>query len=158
MRRFSRWLAVGLLVLGAPAWADEDKVPLDKVPAPVMKALKAKYPKAEVVTAEKADQDGKQVYEFDLKEGERKWEASFSPEGKFVGSEEAVAEADLPAKVKAAFAKKYPGAKVLSAEKAVTGEGASAKVVYEIVTQTDKGKVEAEFDPDGKFIAEEKVK
>jgi hypothetical protein len=53
-----------------------------------MKAVKAKYPKAEIVSAEKGDQDGTKVYEFELKEGDKKWEASFTPEGKFVSSED----------------------------------------------------------------------
>src|SRR5262249_33436788 len=156
MCRLTPWLGsvvVTMLVLGTIVRADDEKIPLEKVPEVVRKALKAKYPKAEVVDAEKGDQDGKPVYEFNLKEGDRKWEASFSRDGKFVGSEELIKEADLPAKVKEAFAKKYPGAKVLTAEKAVTGEGDSAKTVYEIITETDKGKIEAEFDPDGKFIA-----
>ena len=38
---------------------------------------------------------------------------------------------------KAAF-KPFVIAKVLSAEKATTGEGDAAKVVYEIITETDK--------------------
>ncbi|HEV3142881.1 MAG TPA: PepSY-like domain-containing protein [Gemmataceae bacterium] len=162
MIRCSKWLvfvAACVFAVGAIAWADDDeKVPLDKVPEVVLKAVKAKYPKAEIIDAEKGDQDGKKVYEFNIKVGDRKMEVSFAPDGKFTGSEEAVKEADLPAKVKEAFAKKYPGAKVLSAEKAVAVDGDKEKVTYEIITETDKGKIEAEFDETGKFIAEEKVK
>ncbi len=52
---------------------------MDKVPKVVRDAVKAKYPKAQIVAAEKGDQDGKAVYEFDLKDGEKKWEVSFTP-------------------------------------------------------------------------------
>jgi len=52
---------------------------LDKAPKVVRDAVKAKYPKAQIVAAEKGDQDGKAVYEFDLKDGEKKWEVSFTP-------------------------------------------------------------------------------
>jgi uncharacterized membrane protein YkoI len=159
MRRPDVWLfgALAALLVGAVARAD-DKVPLDKVPEPVMKAAKAKYPKAEVVSAEKGDQDGTKVYELALKDGDKTWEASFTPEGKFVSAEEPVKEAELPAKVKEAFRKKYPDAKVLSAEKETTGDGADAKVAYEIVIEKGKEKVEVQFAPDGKFLGEEKVK
>lgn len=137
---------------------DEGKVSLDQVPKVVKDALKAKFPKAEVVSAEKGDQDGTKVFEFELKQGEKKWEASFTPDGKFAGSEEAIKEADLPAKVKEAFQKKYPKAKVLEMERAVTGEGKAEKVVYEIIIEADKGKLEIQFDPDGKVLGEEKKK
>ena len=52
---------------------------MDKAPKVVRDAVKAKYPKAQIVAAEKGDQDGKAVYEFDLKDGEKKWEVSFTP-------------------------------------------------------------------------------
>jgi uncharacterized membrane protein YkoI len=160
MRRlFGGLLAIVALSVGVVAWAEDEKISLDKVPAKVKEAVKAKYPKAEIVSAELGDQDGKKVYEFDLKEGDKKWEVSFTPEGKFVSAEEPVAkEDDLPATVKEGFRKKYPDAKVVSIEKETSGEGDATKVVYEIVIEKGKGKVEVQFDPDGKFIAEEKVK
>jgi hypothetical protein len=147
----------GLLGLAAVR-ADDEKLPLDKVPKAVMAAVKAKYPKAEVVAAESGDQDGTKVIEFELKEGAKKFEASFTPEGKFVSSEEPVAEADLPAAVREAFARKYPGAKAVEMEKETTGEGDATKVVYEIVIESGKGKLEVQFDPAGKFLGQEAKK
>jgi len=147
----------GLLGL-ATVRAEDEKIPLDKVPKAVLAAVKAKYPKAQIVAAEKGDQDGKAVYEFDLKDGEKKWEVSFTPEGKFVSSEEAIKESDLPAKVQVAFKKKHGDAKVVGIEKETTGEGAEAKVIYEIVIETPKGKLEVQFDPEGKFLSEEAKK
>ena len=153
-------VAVTTLAFVAIAQADDEgeKLPLDKVPAVVKDAVKAKYPKAEIVSAEKGDVDGTKVYEFEMKEGAKKWEVAFTPDGKFHSSEEPVAEADLPAKVKDAFAKKYGDAKIVSAEKETTGEGDKAKIVYEIILLKGKEKLEAQFDPEGKFLGEEKVK
>jgi hypothetical protein len=162
MRRLIGCVAAGVavLALGFTARADDDdeKVPLDKVPAKVKDAAKAKYPKAKVVTASKGDQDGTKVYELALEQGGRKWEAAFTPEGKFVSSEEVIKQADLPAKVKEAFKKKYGEPKVLEVEKAITGEGKSEKLVYEIIFEKGKDKLEAQFDPEGKFLGEEKKK
>jgi hypothetical protein len=64
----------------------------------------------------------------------------------------------LPAKVKEAFTKKYTDVKIVTIEKETMGEGAAMKVVFEIVFEKGKEKFEAQFDPDGKFIGEEKVK
>jgi uncharacterized membrane protein YkoI len=136
----------------------EGKVSLDKVPKVVLDAVKTKYPKAEIASAEKGDVDGTKVFEFELKEGKKTFEAAFLPDGKFHSSEEAIQESDLPAKVKEAFQKKYPKAKVLEMEKAVTGEGKDAKVVYEIIIEAEKGKLEIQYDPEGKFLGEEKKK
>lgn len=150
---------LSVLALGVAVRAEGDeKIPVDQVPKVVLNALKAKYPKAEIVTTEKGDQDGTIVFEFDLKEGKITWESSFTPDGKFVSSEEPVEESALPAKVKEAFQTKYPGKKVVSIEKETTGEGETAKVVYEIVIETDKGKLEVQFDTTGKFLGDEAVK
>jgi hypothetical protein len=150
--------AVLVLGLGVRADEKEETITLDKVPAVVKKALTAKYPKAKIVSAEKGDVDGTKVYEFKLKQGAKEWEVAFTPDGKFHSSEEPVKEADLPAKVKDGFSKKYGDVKILTIEKETRGEGEKAKVVYEIVFEKGKKKFEAQFDPQGKFLSEEKVK
>jgi hypothetical protein len=151
--------AAAMLVLATAAHADDEdeKIPLSQVPAKVMQALKAKYPKAEVLTAGKGDQDGTKVFEFELKEGDSKWEAAFTPDAKFAGSEEVLKEAAVPAPVRKAFHAKYPGADVETIEKAVSVEDNAEKVVYEFIMKTAKGKVEAVFDPTGKFLSSEAV-
>ena len=153
-------VAVTLATLVAVVRADDDdeKISLDKVPAAIKDAIKAKYPKAEIVSAEKGDVDGTKVFEFKLKEGTKEWEVAFTPDARFHSSEEPVAQADLPAKVKEGFQKKYGEVKFVSAEKETTGEGEKAKVIFEIIFEKDKVKLEAQFDPEGKFLAEEKVK
>jgi uncharacterized membrane protein YkoI len=139
----------------AVAGADEEKIPLDKVPARVLEAVKAKYPKAEILGAEKEEENGKTIYEFGLKQGDKKWEASFTSDAKLVELEELIKEGDVPTTVKAAAAKKYPNAKASSIEKVTKYEGDAAKVFYEFVVETDKGKKEVVFDAAGKFVEEE---
>src|SRR5262249_43989891 len=78
----------------------------------VKDAVKARYPKAEIVSASKGDHDGTKVYEFELKQGDKTWEASFTLDGKFDSSEEVIKESELPKKVKEAFRKKYKDAKM----------------------------------------------
>lgn len=68
----------------------EEKVALDKVPAAVMKAFAAKYPKAKPTEAEKqTPSDGKPVYELGFMVDKTKHEASFGEDGKFIEEEKA---------------------------------------------------------------------
>jgi hypothetical protein len=138
---------------------DEDEaVPLDKLPKVVKDALKARYPEAEVVKAGKGDHDGTKVYEFELKQGKKTWEASFTPDGKFDSSEEIIEFSELPAAVKDALKQKHPKAKITKIEKETSGEGKNAKVIFEIVIEADGGMVEVQFDPSGKSIGSTEIK
>ncbi|GAC1473594.1 MAG: hypothetical protein NVSMB9_22490 [Isosphaeraceae bacterium] len=150
-------VALSLLAVGTLVRAEEEdeKVPLNQVPAVVTKKLQAKYPGAQVQSAAKGDVDGTKVYEFELKVGQKKLEVAIAPDGKFVGSEEVITEAALPAPVQKAFHAKYPGAKVEEFEKAINGEGTDEKVTYEVAMKTDKGKTVAQFDATGKFLSAE---
>src|SRR5258708_6574128 len=107
---------LGLFVLASGLQADE-KISLGKVPPRIKRALKTKYPKAQSASAAKETEGGKTVYEFKLEDGDKKWEATFTPAGRFVGTEEAIQEGDLPGAVKKALHKKYPEAKVLKMDK-----------------------------------------
>jgi len=71
------YLADGTLVLY------EELVPQADVPAPVMTALKAKYPKATITRAEKLFQNGTMNYELVLK-GQGPAEVVLTPAGKWV--------------------------------------------------------------------------
>ncbi len=158
MQSLKSVLAVALttLLFTVAAQADSEKLALDKVPANILDAIKTKYPKAKVVSAEKGDVDGTKVFEFQLEQGKKKWEVSYTPDGKFFGSEEVITK--LPAKVKEAFDAKFPGAKVTKMEKETTGDGASAKVIYEIIVERGTDSFEIQYDADAKFIGETKVK
>lgn len=65
----------------------EEKIAIDKVPAAVMKAFAAKYPKGKATGAEKQTADKSVTYEiaFDLGTGRK--EATFDETGKFVEEE-----------------------------------------------------------------------
>ena len=66
----------------------EEKIAIDKVPAPVMKAFTAKYPKAKTTGAEKQSGEKSTSYEIAFTvDGGGKKEATFSEDGKFVEEE-----------------------------------------------------------------------
>jgi hypothetical protein len=158
-----RTLVIGTLsfalvaVLGlTAAWADDDKeekVPLDKLPKAVTDAVKAKFDGAELVSASKEKDNGKEVYEVAIKHKGSNIDVSLTPEGKIVSIEKEIAAKDLPKAVSEALDAKYPKATIKKLEEVTEND----KIVYEALLVTAEQKtVEAVFDPSGKLVKEEK--
>jgi len=146
-------LALGLVAAPALRADDETKVPLDKVPAAVKKAVEDKFPGATLVQAETEKEDGKTVYEIGIKFKGATIEVTVTPEGTVTCVEKTVELKDVPKAVAAALEAKYPKAEVKLVEEVTKGE----KVYFEFqIVTADKKKMEVEFDPTGKFLAEEK--
>jgi hypothetical protein len=133
----------------------EEKVPLKDLPKAVAKAIKKHFPDAKVVGASKEKEDGKLVYEIQLKVKKQNVEATFTPEGKLISVEKEITVADLPKAVRKEMDKRYPKAKVKKVEEVTKDK----KVTYEVLLVTSEKKTfEALFDSDGKFIKEEEKK
>src|SRR5260370_210881 len=77
----------------------------------VKEAVKAKFPDAELVSADKETDKGKVAYEVAIKNKGQKIEVTVSEEGKIISIEKEIAVKDLPKVVAEAFEKKYPKAK-----------------------------------------------
>jgi len=158
MRRWRGWLvaSVVLSVLAcAMARADEEKeekVPLGKVPKAVIDAVKAKFKGAELVSAQKEKEDGKLVYEINLKHRNHTIEVTVTPKGKIVSIEKTITVQDLPKAVAKAIDSKYPKAAIEKAEEVTEGE----KVSYEVLLVTADKKIEVVLDAAGKIVKEEK--
>jgi uncharacterized membrane protein YkoI len=142
-----------LVLLALVAVADEEKVPVDKLPKKVVDAVKAKYPDAELVKASKEKEDGKVLYEVNVKNKGQKIDVTFTEDGKFVSEEKEIAAKDLPKEVSAALEGKYPKAEIKRAEDVTEGE----KKYFEILLVTaDKKTMEVQIDAKGKILKEEK--
>jgi hypothetical protein len=137
-------VAVGVAAAGV-------KVALDKVPAPAVKAVKDRFSKAEIRFV---DKEGKDRYEFAMKEGERQFDVAVTAEGKITHVKEEIAANNIPDAVKDGLKKKFGDAEVIEAEKVVTGEGDSSKTVYELVIKAGKETRSVSFDPTGKYLGE----
>jgi uncharacterized membrane protein YkoI len=144
---------LGMCVLATAARADEEKIELDKLPKAVIDAVKKKFPDAELKSAEKEKEGGKEVFEVVIKNKDQNLEVIVSPEGKILAVEKEIAVKDLPKAVTEAVDAKYPKSSIKKAEEVTKDD----KVTYEVLIETaDKKKLEVELDPKGKFVEREK--
>lgn len=137
--------------------ADEEKVPLDKLPRGVVDAVKKRFPNAEIKEASRETEDGKTEYEVALKDGGKAVELSFSADGVLLEIEREVAMADVPKAVRAAVEAKYPKAMWKEVEEEIAvKDGKELPVVYEVELVTaDSKAVEVKVAANGEVLEEE---
>src|SRR5262245_51827112 len=149
-----RSLVLGLLIVTPALRADEEKVPLDKIPKAVKDALIAKFPKAKIDKCTKAKEGNDVVYDIEFKDGDRKCEADIKENGTFINFEKAIEVKNLPKAVKEAIEKKYPKSTMKEIMEETEVKGKDEKIAaYEVVLVTaDKKEVEVRVSPEGKIL------
>jgi hypothetical protein len=155
-----RYLLSGLVAFaffGLTARADEEKVPLDKLPKAVTEAVKKRFPDAELKSAEKEKEDGKTVYEVAIENKGQKIEVTLTPEGAIIEIEKQISAKDLPKSAAEALEKKYPKATYKVIEEVIkVKDGKETLEYFEILLVTaDKKKVEVSVTAEGKLTKEE---
>jgi hypothetical protein len=150
---------VVLVVFATIALADEkaEKVPPDKLPAKVADAIKARFPGCEITSAEKEKEDGKIVYDIELKHKDRKYEMDILEDGTIIEIEKEVALKDLPEAVKKAVEEKYAKSTIKEAmEVNKVEDKKETPIHYEITIETaEKKKMEIIVSLDGKSVKTE---
>src|SRR6516164_11828089 len=76
-----------------------EKIAPDKLPQKIKDAINGRFPKAEITSAEKEREDGKVVYDIELKHEGRKYEMDILEDGTLVAIEKEIAAKDVPEKV-----------------------------------------------------------
>ena len=126
----------------------------DKLPANIMSALTARFPQAKIDKWTKEKEDGKEVYDIEFKQGERKFEADIFVDGTIHNWEQQIVLKDLPSAVVQTVNKQFPNAtmKEIMAVTDVTN-GKERLEGYEIVVhRAMKKDVEMTVAPDGKIL------
>ncbi|MFL5330884.1 MAG: PepSY-like domain-containing protein [Gemmataceae bacterium] len=133
--------------------ADEEKVPLDKLPKAVAETVKKRFPKAEQIEASKETENGKTEYEVTIKDSGKKIDVTVAPDGTLLGIEKEIAVKDLPKSVTAGIESKYSKATLKSAEEVMKVKDGKEKLeYYEVIIETaDKKTLEIEIQADGKI-------
>jgi hypothetical protein len=157
MHRCERWLAgvgMALLVFGAAAWADGEKISPDKLPAKVMAAVKERFPNPEFTSITKEMENNAVIYDIEFKHKGKKYEMDIKEDGTVVEIEKEVAVKDLAAAVTKAIEAKYPKSTIKEIMEVNLVNGKEEKPDrYEIIIETaDKKTLELEVSLDGKSI------
>jgi hypothetical protein len=157
--QFGGWVFGGLVAvvlgLGAvSARAHDEPKDLDKIPKPVMDALRAKFPKARIDKWTKEKENGKVIYDLEFKQEGRRAEADIAEDGTIQNFEKEFNAGNLPQAVRAAVEKRYPKATMKEVmEITEIKDGKEVHGGYEIVLETAaKKSVEVTIAKDGKFL------
>jgi hypothetical protein len=153
--RLSVGVMVGLFLVGMFARSDDKKVPLDKVPKAVMDAIKARFPGADVTSVEKETEDGKVVYDVELKHKDRKYEMDIEENGTVLEIEKEIK--DVPAAVTKAVEAKYPKATIKEVMEVNKVKGKEETPIhYEVTIESaEKKTMEVIVSLDGKSVKTE---
>jgi Putative beta-lactamase-inhibitor-like, PepSY-like len=153
-----RWMTTLLLTAlvlftTSSAQADDEKLPLDKVPSAVKESVKKRFPNAEIVGAAKETENGKVTFELNLKDQGQNIDVIVTSEGTIETIEKEIAAKDLPKVVADAVATKYPKATYKKYEQVFKiKDGKETLEYYEVVINTgDKKDLEVEITPEGKI-------
>ncbi|MFO0800503.1 MAG: PepSY-like domain-containing protein [Gemmataceae bacterium] len=152
-------LGVGLLaVVGVRA--DEEKVPLDKLPKAVKEAVEKRFPKVDMKEASKEKDGDKVVYEVTLKKDGKAIDVTVTEAGAITLIEQEIEFKDLPKAVAKTFEEKYPKAKYEIVESVTkVADGKETLDYYEAkLVDENKKKWEVEVLPDGKLKGATEIK
>lgn len=143
---------LSIVLFAATAAADEEKVPLDKVPKPILDAVKKRFPKAEVQGASKEKEGDKTVFEVTLKQVGKNIDVTLTEAGAITTIEKEVAFKDLPKAVADTYEAKYPKATYKIVEEVIKVTDGREKLEYyeALLVTADKKTLEVEVTPDGK--------
>jgi hypothetical protein len=157
--RFGVSALAALIALAMIVRADDKakKITLDQAPKAVQDAIKARFPGAEVTSVEKETEDGKVVYDVELKHQGRKYEMDIQEDGTVIEIEKEIALKDVPEAVTKAVEAKFPKAKIKEVMEVNKVKGKDEKPEhYEVTIETaDKKTEEVIVSLDGKSVKTE---
>jgi hypothetical protein len=145
-------VVLGVVCLASTARADEENIPLDKVPKPVIDTAKKRFPGAELTGALKVTEKDKTRYEIQLQHKGNKYAVQASEAGKLMQIEKEIPVKDLPAAVTDALEAKYPKASIKTAEELTKVIDGKEKMTGYTIGLAQKDKTfEVVVTPDGKI-------
>ncbi len=155
--RLAAATALALLVLATPAVAGE-RVPLHKVPTPVLDTVRARFKDARIAATEKEREGGKLVYQVTIRHAGQTIDVTLTPEGVMLLIEKEITAKDLPEAVLRALEDRYPRATYKTVEQVVEVEATQERLAYYAVllVTAQRKTLEALVSADGKVLRVEK--
>ncbi|HEV3415629.1 MAG TPA: PepSY-like domain-containing protein [Pirellulales bacterium] len=158
-----RYVLVAAMVIGGWAMSAAngraaDTIPLDKVPEKIMAAINSRFPGQELKSVEKETENGNVVFDVELTQKGRKYEADIKEDGTILEIEKETAAKDFPAACSDAIKAKYPKAKIEEIMEVNKVEGKKETPIhYEcVLSEPGKKSFEVVVALDGKTVEEEK--
>lgn len=152
-------MAVFGLTFASSVKADEQKVPLEKLPKAVTDAVMKMFPKAELVKATQDKEDDEIEYEVTVKLNGKKIDVTVEANGKIESLEKEVDLKDLPKAVRETLEKMYPKAVHKSAEAVFEVEDGKEELeYYEVQLKTaDDKEIEAKIKANGTIVKDDEA-
>jgi hypothetical protein len=157
-KRGMRFMTVaGLLAvlgLASATRAQEEKIPLHRVPRAVITSAKVKFPGAEIKQATKQTEDGVSVFALGMRHHRHNVDVTFKVDGTVVLVETDVLAKEVPRVVLQAVLQSYPGATVRGAVSVNKGPEVKKQADYYQFYLLTAGERPAlvKVDPDGKVL------
>lgn len=146
-------LAFALFTPAARA-GDEEEIPLDKVPAKALEAVRKAFPQGKLDRATKGTDEDGVYYSIHLRHQKRDYEVTVTPDGTITEIAKEIEFKELPKPVAAAVLKRYPKAKIAEIAE-LTEPGVKGKKYHFELTTAEGKELEVVFDVDGKLVSEE---
>ena len=127
------------------------KIAVDKFPAAVLAAFKAKFTSA---TKPSWEMENKNEYEAEFKLNGQKVSANFDNTGKWLETETEIKISDLPTAVQSVLSKDFAGFKIEEASKIESAKNGNC---FEAEIEKGKETFDVLFTPDGKVLSKTKV-
>ena len=138
---FTAWAVLGGGVFG-------QSLPADKVPASVREGFRAKFPGVDKVEW-KLKTDKNYEAEFKLKDAEVA--AKFDDKGKWLETETAIEQSDLPKEVMAAISKEYKVYKIIETQK--VERAGNKPILFEVHLENAQEILKLQLERDGKIAS-----
>jgi hypothetical protein len=148
---------LAVLGLASGTRAQEEKIPLHRVPRAVMTSAKARFPGAEIKQATKETEDGEPVFALEMKHHRHNVDVTLKVDGTVVLVETDVTAKEVPKVVLQAIQQSYPGATVRGAVSVNKGPEVKKKADYYqfyLLTASETPAL-LKVDPEGKVLEPE---
>jgi len=122
--------------ISSQAAASDKKITKKDVPATVLKAFKAAFPKVHINSYGKETEDNNTFYEFETVEGTIRRDILYRSDGTLEEVEELLAPTAIPAEIARAITADMPKAKILGGEKTTKGTSVTYDVNVKIGGKT----------------------
>jgi hypothetical protein len=137
-----------------PESAGDEDIKPEALPKAVRAAIRKRFPKSKIESAEKGVEEGKPIYEASIESQKHKIDVTLSPDGKILSFEKALLPSERPKALIESLNAKYPHATLKLVEELWENDKQTG---YEATLNSpDKKTIEVPFDAKGKLIENQK--